>query len=356
MSPFLRLLSGSALGLGVLASSTALDSPAFHPEEGVELTKTFETRVELNLDDLSLTADGQDVGEMMGDIEMTLTHESSVTVSDEYRSLGEGRPAELLRTFDELESRMAFSAMSQFGGDDQEVPGSSELEGTSVLFTWNEDEEEYEPAFEDGGGDTDLLEGLEEDMDLRALLPDGEVEEGDSWEIELRELESVFAPGGELSITPEDADEGEQEIFEEIFGDGLENALEELLDGSCTATYKGTYEVDEIEVGEIQMALEISSTADLSELLQRIAESIGEQQDVEMPEFVIDLADLSLDFEGEGVLLWNLEDGLLHSFEISGSGDIAFDLSIGVDVEGESHSADVSLELSGSWNQSVTAE
>ena len=50
----------------------------------------------------------------------------------------------------------------------------------------------------------ELLKGLNEDMDLRALLPKDEVKVGDEWDIEVSGLASVIAPGGERKIKPEE--------------------------------------------------------------------------------------------------------------------------------------------------------
>ena len=80
--------------------------------------------------------------------------------------------------------------------------------------------------FEEGDtGDTEHLEGLVEDMDLRVLLPDQEVDPDDSWELEPADMAHVFRPGGELWILPEGVE-----------GDMMQNVdLESVLGAALTS-------------------------------------------------------------------------------------------------------------------------
>ena len=58
---------------------------------------------------------------------------------------------------------------------------SSALEGETVMFEWDEDEEAYEVTSD---ADDGLLADLRMDIDFAGFLPDGAVDEGDEWELQ----------------------------------------------------------------------------------------------------------------------------------------------------------------------------
>ncbi len=334
---------------------TALDAPAFHPAMDSDVTKTFTMSAAFQLDDFSLDVDGQDMGAMMGAFELSLDAETAVTVRDTYLATAQGRPERLKRAFDALKSSSTFSIVA--GGESQEQPfeASSKLEGRTVSFTWNEQEGAFDVAFEGEEGDTDLLDGLDEEMDLRFFLPQGDVSVGDTWEVAVDSLLPLVMPGGDLAFeSPEDADDEAAQMIEE-FLEGKAEELKDLLHGTCTCTYKGSSEVGGVQLGEIQIALEIASAADLSplieEAIQRIAEENGE---TEVP-VDVRAADVNLDVQGTGTLLWDLRAGRLHSLQMQGDCQIALDVSISVDENGQSHSANLSAELSGTLEETVEA-
>ncbi len=344
----------------------ALTPPAaelsFHPEEGRSLTKTFAGAMAMDLDELSLLVDGQDLGAMMGDMSFRLTTDWTYVVSDEYVALAEGRPAKLQRTFDELtqEQEVSMDIAAAEMSDTQSSASASDLEGLSVLFTWNADSEEYDVAFADGDGDTDLLDGLEEDMDLRALLPDGEVSEGDSWELDAESLASLAMPGGNLKLIPDDADEESMEEFEEMFeelGEEFGELFEESLDGDSTATFTGTREVDGKTVGVVALELDVSMSVDLTDVLYDVIDELmAENGAPEGLEIDLGAAQLDASFTGTGELLWDMGAGLVHALELSGEMEVSMDIAVDVDAEGEAHTLEAFFAMVGDLKSSVAAE
>jgi len=339
----------------LVSFAPALDEPAFGPEAGSSLTKTFVYGGDFSLDDFSALVDGQDIAALLGSFEVTIELENTVTVTDTYVTSEDGRPAKLVRSFDSLEGVTAVEMAMDFGSEDQELQSSSELEGTTVVFEWNDEQEAFDVSFEDDEGDDDLLAGLVEDMDLRALLPPGEVSADDSWEVDLQALADIAFPGGDLKLLPEGVDDeafGDTDVIEEVFGDDYDEYISDLFEGTSTCTYKGT--TDE-GFGEIQVAIELGSAADLSDMLAEILETVGEAVD-EAPSISIEQADLNLDFEGEGVLLWDLAQGRLASFELTGDLILAIDIGVTVEMGADSQSAELSAEMSGSYACSVETE
>lgn len=328
---------------------------AFHPELGSSVQKIFTIKGDFELDQLSLVADGQDMADMLG-LELNMKTEAKYTVTDVIEALDPGRPKKLTRTFDDLEQLMQFTVSMQMGGgepQDEEVVLSSELEGQTVVFAWNAEKEGFDVTFQDSEGDPSVLEGLIEDMDLRVFLPDHDVAEKETWKVELANLESIATPGGDLRLTPEDAelDESDFDFLEEI-GKDFQDKLEDLFEGECTCTFTGIREEDGQRLGEIGIKMEVASTLDLTQILTETITKLAEHEG-EMPEFSIDTADLNLDFDGEGILLWDMEGGRAHSFTLSGDAQIAFDISASVEAEGESHAFEASLEMSGGYEQAL---
>ncbi len=345
------LLAGPAL----LALSTPSDGPSFGPEAGSEVTKTFSSEMEFDLDDFSVVVNGQDIGAMLGDIQVNLFAQNAITVTDVYGKFADGRLQRLERTYEDLGGSFNMSFVGDMGSESQDQTSSSLLEGSTVVFEWNADDEAYDVSFEDGDGDDELLEGLEQDMDLRFLLPPGPVSEGDTWEVEVEALQALIAPGGNLSLLPEDTDMEQMSQFEELFGDRIEQDFADMFDGSCTCTYKGSHEVDGVKVGEIGIVIQVGGSADFSDLIMDFMSQLGDEFG-EMPDLSFDTADLTFDYEGEGTLLWNLAAGRAQAMDISGDVDFAMDLAVSVEAEGQSFSSEVTVEISGSHDQDFTIE
>jgi hypothetical protein len=358
MSTILRVLP--ALGAGfAFTLGGAGEEIAFRPESGARVTKTFTLTGEFELDDLSLMVNGQDVSGMMPPVELSMKQRTTVEVTDVYRSFANGRLLELVRTYDVLAGSMDMLVSPAPDEEMPEMDSVSALEGRTVVFRWNADKDEYERSFEGEEGDAELLEDLDEDMDLRTFLPEGEIEVGDSWTVPLAALATIVMPGGNLGFRPEDMtiDDGAHEKFEELFG-GFGERFADLLEGDCTCTYKGTREEDGTRVAEIEIDLAIGTTIDLSEMLDELIRTALEDGGMgEMIQFSIDGADLNLDFDGEGTLLWSLAAGRARAFHLSGDAIVGMDMVVGVEVEGESQDVDASVEFSGSvLHELVTSE
>lgn len=338
---------------GLLAFALPADEVTFAPSEGTSITKTFTSESVFALDDMEMTMGGQSPPGMP-EMEMEMTLESSIQVTDEYASVDGGQVLELVRSFDTVGQEMSMEMSLEVAGEshpqDGSGSGSSSLEGTAVRFTWDADDEAYVPAFEGDDGDEDLLEGLVEDMDLRTLLPDGPVSEGDEWDVELVALADILAPGGNLAVDVEmDGQAGLGGGPDPQMISNMRELLADLLEGDFTATYQGTKEVDGITVGVIALAVEIESARDMSEMME---EGMSES---EMP-FEVELtrADAEFTFEGEGTMLWNLAGGHIHSFDLSGDTSIAMDMAMA--IPGQGIEMETSMEMSGTMTQTVRTE
>jgi hypothetical protein len=242
-----------------------------------------------------------------------------------------GAPRKLRRTFDSIDvdtqMSMEVNLQGQTHNQDSPVSAGSKLEGEAIDFTWNEETNEYDAAFADEEGDADLLVGLFEDMDLRAFLPGREVEIGDEWDVEPRELASVMAPGGNLKLVPE-------ELAYDMSGMSgqmgeLSDWFDENLQGKVRCRLQEVRRQGETQVAVITIELQLENDVDLTEMAQE------ELDRVELPpdagEIEVEHMQIDLRIEGKGVLLWDLQAGHFHALDVTG--DIEMKMDIGVSLE-----------------------
>lgn len=342
MKPTTLLLT--ALAPLALASRPA-DSLAYSPRAGATPQRTFTMESELSLEDMTMELDGNDVTQMAGGIDVAMKVTSTVEVSDSYESVADGRPAKLRRTFDGISSSTHVSTTNPMTGTtDNTIDLVSDLEGATVVFT-RDDEGDYGAAFEGEAGDAALLDGLNADLDLASVLPGREVSEEDSWELPQSFLRQILLPTGDLSLHAEDGSASEYDIGVEDIIDGIE--------GTVTATYGGTRTEDDVRVAVIRLELDAHSARDMSEDSEQMLEQMRENLPPGM-EADLDAFDVELDYGLEGELYWNLEAGMPHSLQLSGTVSQVLDINMTMGNADERHAIVQSMTMGGSIKISMT--
>lgn len=329
----------------------------FAPAAGSKLTRTIENKTEFSLDDMSVKMNGQD-SPMMPEIEMTMTQSQHVVVTDEFTKMREGAPKILRRSFDTLDSQMSVEAKIDIMGQKQEQnhsgKGSSELAGKTVVFTWNDEAKEFQTAFDPAESKSELLKGLQEDMDLRVLLPENEVKEGEEWEIDVKQLAKVIAPGGDLKIKPEEQSGAESPMgMGDMSGlSGLSDWLGESMEGSAKGKFTGMRTVEGHAFAVIAIDVKAKGAKDLTEIARTALEKAKrEEMNMEMKS-----VDVEFEIAGQGELLWDVEGGHVHSFDFSGPSSAKIDISIGLEVQNTKMDVDQGMELSGTTSLKYKAE
>lgn len=296
----------TALFLGAFAPLiVAVEAPRLAPENGTKVTKTFVNDIELELVDLQVELDGE--AQEAGDVpEVKITDREEITVIDEYVKVEDGMAVELVRTFESLSDVSTQDQMGPDGIEEVTREGESELEGLSVRFKWDAEEETHVVTYadEDEAAGEELLEGLEVDADFVFLLPSGEEADeigvGDSWELDAAVFDMLSTPSGDLKIVSEEDDE--ESDFEDQFRDNLE--------GTITATLKS------IEDGVAKIVLEGEVSTEV----------VDDQTPDEAPEGLEVTQTYSFLFDCEGVLLWNMETGVAKSMEFGG--DVGMEIEV----------------------------
>lgn len=330
-APFALLLALPLLAATRPATAPVADTPRFAVEEGTVLKKVFEQSFDITLDSFTMSVDGNEMATDGFDLSMEQGSKERVELSDTYVSMLAGKPGKLKRTFSVLTGSSVSETSSMQGDETKEDEESSELEGQTVVFTWDEDAEEYATSFHESDADEDLLDDLEEDTDLRAFLPKGEVAEGDTWEIKASAFAALFSPGGDVKLVGENDEDDDEE--------GLDEQFEENLSGEVTATFKGTRDADGVKVAVIEIAGELSSEAE-----EEVDEGPGEGS-----------MTASIDFDVEGQLLWNLKGGHFASLELSATIDMTMNTEMTIQ---DTHEMQQSMNFTGSltFNAKATPE
>jgi hypothetical protein len=317
------------------ALSPLADDVSFHPSDGSDVTRRYTVELDFELGDLSIVADGQDISEMVPTDQMNGAAQLAMKVTESFVRTADGKPLELIRSFEEM------SGEAGPEGSKEAIEDFDKLQGKRVRFVWNEDEGDYDVSFHESEGDEEDLEGLLPDMDLRALLPGKAVSPGDTWSVDARELSSVLLFGNEPNL-------GEDE-FDQVVQSAIVPQIEALLDQfKTTCEYQGERVVDGHKVGAISVVLHGEGSLDLSQLiLEAVQMQAGEGQ----VDLDVSTARLGITFDSRGELLWDLEQGHLRAFDMTGDADLSIEISASADVQGESHSGDFDAEatLTGTW-------
>src|SRR5262245_13349445 len=290
----LKLSLGTALALASFASGP--DEVRYAPEKGLEVTRTCEMSGEFELGLESYTIDGEECLDPAKKSTGSLSIEEKFVVSDELVAVGSGRPEKLARTFDELHQQQTYSE-TRFDGEviERTQKLTCDLEGKRVVFTLNADDERFDvQAAADQKLDAELLDGLDEDMDLRAFLPDKPVAKGDSWDVEPAAFHAVLWPGGRLPF--HDADKHESDAVEHE----LNAAPCASLDGDAKVTYAGQREEDGVKVFVLHVKADLSRTGE-SKPSSEHGGAPGAKVKVEFTT------------QAEGDLLWSVEHAHLIS-------------------------------------------
>lgn len=285
------------------------DELAFAPKEGLRVKKTLEMVSELKLVDYERTdvVNGEEHVSSGGEVNMTTRHEQTLVFWDEYSSVVNGRPARIDRTFETL-SRLV--QQEEGASQRKTFDGTSELEGQTVTFTWDEGEEAYAVAFandDDETLDMDLLQGLDADADLTWFLPDGEVDEGNTWETDTAAYLKLTWLGGDTKIEggdeESDEDRDRREEFYDLFGKNLEAEI--------TCTYRGVQDgIATVVIGmEVESRFEQERTSERKGIERSSSESY------------------SFAFELEGELRFDVEAGHALGVLLEGEGELELEVN-----------------------------
>lgn len=265
---------------------------SFHPARGSRLEKSFEVESSGQL--TALRFNGNDASAMLRDLD-GLTVESKLRVTDEVLEVGRGRPLELVRDFDQVETEWGWHSRHEV---------LHPLLYRSVRFVWDPERAAYDKDWEPRRRSTAGLDGLWEDLDYRCLLPDEPVAVGESWYLSLRHIAPALLPGG--TIQRGELLWDEWNLFE------LEDALAPrsrhwFRNDDVHCRLVEVLELDGRPHARVAIAWTWWGWLDLVDEGERAPWWVR---------FGTEGAVVELEMKGEGELLWDLDGGHFATFEL----------------------------------------
>lgn len=307
----------------------------YAPAAGTQIRRTYESTASFDLDAFGMLMDGEEPPFDIPKPTLTVVATEKIVVLDTIEGVEDGRPKSVSREYEELLWTTTFT--SEEGEESEEE--ICDLVGETVEFEWDEDEESFVvSADEDTEVDAGQFELLKEDMDLRAFLPEDEVEVDDTWELSTPAYLALVWPGGVMQPHAEG---------EEIDQLQLQMALE-LIDGvdfEGSATLTELREEDDQVIAVISYELEVTSSGEIE---------VEPDEDSEGGAVILQRG---LERTLKGEILWDIEAG--HALSLEGQADsemISTTTETVLDPEGGEHELERSQEFSGSVTYEVTFE
>lgn len=348
-----NVLGIALIAPALLAFSAREEAVEFGPRTGSKLHKTFAISTETTLDEMRQLLNGEEPPG--GDLEMENSVHLEVAITDEYGPVADGRPTTVTRTYDEIKSTTEMSMSHPvMGSQSGEIEGSSDLEGKQVLFTWDENEGAYVATPQSEGMDADLVAGLTEDMDLRGFLPREEVAEGSSWDVDVKAVRALFAPGGSIKV---EAEMDESDLMRNM--GGPPPSPDEFLgefEGTASAKLASIRDESGIRVAVIDLIVDVTSAKDLTEYMATVMERVADNEELPDMEMDVQSMDVEFSFRGQGSLLWNLDDDVVHGLDLSGSLEQITDTAMNMSAGGMDIAMELSMTFSGTQRIKVSTE
>lgn len=303
------LLALSALLVSLPGSPS--DLLVLEPAIGTELRKQVDVRAELHLEELTLTLDGEPREVRPGPAQEHVYRLRSFRSVDRYLGtalLGNRGPrvTTLVRVVGE-----ATRGDGPLGVDDADGRLSrsvtTPLSGRAVRLVRPEPGEPFLASWADADrvGESELLAGLDGDVDFGELLVHREVAPGDAWEVPAAALRAALLPGGDLHLDlPEDRYARLRAQHERELADALE--------GELSVRYEGLDDTSDAPRARLAVSGSVrASAATTSELT--------DEEDF----FVQDVTLTSTwTWEVAGTVLWSLEGHHLDTLELAGEASV----------------------------------
>jgi hypothetical protein len=284
-------VAGASLGLLLLAGQSGEVTLSFQAAAGRTLVRTLRSVQSQDLVRESTVLDGVELSAGEPDQGAHTEDDWSLTVTDTFESVAGGVPLVVRRRFDELRRQKRWRYSNDDGEESGDVSYESALEGKTVTFERDGPDGEFAASFAAGSkGEDELLSGLSEDLDLRALLPARPVAEGESWSIDAGAFACILYPGGELHLK-----DGGGEGEDMAPWDALVRAN---LTGDFTATFAGRSEGGS-SCARVDLELDVQTHV---------------ERETERSKGRIDAR-----YELSGALTWDLDLGHARSLELHGT-------------------------------------
>jgi hypothetical protein len=298
----------------------------FAPADATTLKKTITSESKVKGTSVELIVDGEVQDAPEGGPEFSYEASDKFVIVDEYVKSKEGRPTELKRTFEELESGSVQSISVEGESEETKRAKESELTSKTVLFKWDDKKDEYAISFAEGEGDDELLKELDADLDFLAFLPEKEVKEGDEWDVDGAKARVLMFPGGDLKLVSTEDPENDDPA--------MDRALRENVAGKLTLAHKGIKEEDDAKYVLIEFKGDLKTNG-TSETEARGNVTL----------------EVTLSVTGE--ILWDTKNNHVHSVTMEGQDKTTYATVAELEFAGESHKFEQKITFEGTAKLSM---
>lgn len=300
-----------ALALLCLCTHSPGDKVELHfaPAEGSKVRRTITLDHSLVVQEMQTITPS---GPQSSQEQISLSAHQVLRTLDEYRKLGDGRPLLLQRRFDEV----GWVGQFDLPAGKEEIKAISPLGGVSVVYTWVPEEQTYGRYYDAHEPPEEVLLHLEEDLDLRALLPASAVGVGEGWSVPAAKLLDVFAPAGRLDLRFE-AKKTRQNLLRTLRC-GLAGNYGEFFggdsSGECKLQLRSVAQEQGRSLATVELQVEIENKIDQRGLQQ--SQMTGPEN---ASGYVCKRAPVTWSFAGKGTLVWDLRAQRAASFQLQGN-------------------------------------
>jgi len=307
--------------LQVLAATPALP-PAevelvWAPEPGIALHRSYQTRHLLAAELQSMQAlsalDRRTGGEgqrSLSQKRFELTVTQSLRVSDRLLARDDERPTSLRRFFEHGGFKADMETDDPTGVTrTRRLQGKSSFENKSVVFTWVPEDQEYGRYFDAQEGPEEILPGLELDLSMSSLLPEGPVALGAQWSLPPAVLGEVLSLGGRRDVSL--SNERGEAVFRTMrvgVGYDVFQLFGEREEGEVAARLIG---LEESEAGHQLALIDLDFDVLAEREMRGLANSDLNAFDV-MRGVKVESALVKVTLKGKGVVIWDATGNHLH--------------------------------------------
>jgi len=257
---------------------------------------------------------------------------TSVSFTDTYAKLAEGRPQDFLRNFTKLIGTLEAPKMPM------EIGGFDALSGSAVRFVWSERAQSFERRLERGKARGLRLEELVEDMDLRAFLPAKALKVGSEWTARGRGVMDALFGAIESGLAAVPAEHEKEAEMHKFFLRPFRGLGNEQVEFSCTLA-----EADSSAPALARIELKQKDSFEL-DIADAANEYMGSTTDSQL---YIERLALEWKVDGKGLLSWNTAENRFEAFDFEA--EVEIDVLIEVPYSGPGG-------IAGSWKVRIHME
>lgn len=307
MTPFFEALA--FLSLSAVPGAPAAETFVFQPEQGSRIEKVWTTKHNLRAVEMN-----RSLGEQSREYQSStgITSEEVLGVVDEYLVVDGSPPRKFRREFNKGKRT---SRLVGPKGSGEKIRQKCLLRGHSAVFTWVEEEGEYGrycDSIEEL--DEDVLGELRADLDLAFLLPAEPAAPGQGWLVAPEALIDLFGRSGTLpyKLVP-----GKDDFLLRALDSGVAGALDQAFggtaEGAVQVTFRELRESDAGRIAVLDLACNVQYERDRTAYVQAKTVRQEVREGIEYRRAFLRLA-----VEGQGEVLWNLDENRPEGLSFEG--------------------------------------